>query len=148
MNIHFYIQRIFLLIHLQIEPSFTQSKIAPLQKHHWKATLAQIPGSMTIRTGFWAISVPNRSGFFDQSKKSFYDKRIHLFELTYVRRVKMSYSIMICVYDEYWYVSPNVDKASRNILTSFFVQSRPHSISKGRGFTLTCIGPFNGRNCK
>ena len=59
--------------------------------------------------------------------KNFFMISIHLFELTYVRRVKMSFSIMICVYDEYWYVSPKEDKASRKSLTSFFVQSRPHS---------------------
>ena len=59
--------------------------------------------------------------------KSFFMVSIHLFELTYVRRVKMSFSIMMCVYDEYWYVSPREDKASRNSLTSLFVQSRPHS---------------------
>ena len=69
------------------------------------------------------------SGFYRTGwkLKTFLMISIHLFELTYVRRVKMSFSIMICVYDEYWYVSPKEDKASRKSLTSFFVQSRPHS---------------------
>ena len=122
MNIHCFIQRIFLLIHLLIAPRSIPSITLQQPRHHWDQILA----SLIIRTVFELLF--SIQGSIGRGKlKSFFMISIHLFELTYVRRVKMSFSIMICVYDEYWYVSPREDKASRNSLTSLFVQSRPHS---------------------
>ena len=130
MNIHYFIQRIFLLIHLLIAPRSIPSITLQQPKHHWDQILA----SWTIRTVF--ESRVHRTGW---KLKSFFMISIHLFELTYVRRVKMSFSIMICVYDEYWYVSPREDKASRKVLRPFscnHVLTRTATISKDRGLHI------------
>ena len=64
-----------------------------------KTSLGSDSREFDHQDGFRALIL--RPGSIGRDENYFFMISIHLFELTYVRRVKMSFSIMICVYDEY-----------------------------------------------